>query len=134
MNAMITTLLLVAFGFAIALTLLSAWTRSDYGYYAIVSLFAVGFALDLVGSYISQGRWDPKAIAIDLCVFGALFYFVTVQRVMGRKVSAVASGDAYKTFLVENNKYRGFLKFVYHLPIMLIVVGVCVAVYWKFLA
>jgi len=114
------------------LTLFSAWTRSGYAYYAIVSLFAAGFILDLVRDYLSRGTWDPKAIAIDACVFGFLFYFVTVQKEMGRKVSAVASGDAYRTFLLENNKYRGFLKFVYHLPIVLIVVGVCVAVYWKF--
>jgi hypothetical protein len=131
---MITTLLLAAFGIAILLTLFSAWTRSSYAYYAIVSLFAFGFALDLAGSYLSQGTWDPKAIAIDMCVFGFLFYFVTVQKVMGRKVSAVATGDTYKTFLIENNKYHGFLKFVYHLPMVLILVGVCVAVYWKFLA
>jgi hypothetical protein len=116
------------------MTLLSAWTFSSYAYYAIISLFAAGFILDLVGGYLNQGAWDLKGIAIDLCVFGFLFYFVTVQKVMGLKVSAVATGNAYKTFLVENNKYHGFLKFVYHLPVVLIVVGVCVAVYWKFLS
>src|SRR5262245_28331667 len=131
---MINTLLLTLFGIAITLTLLSAWTRSGYAYYTIVSFFAAGFILDLVRDYLSQGTWDPKAIAINVCVFGFLFYFVTVQKEMGRKVSAVTSGNAYKTFLLENNKYHGFLKFVYHLPIVLIVVGVCVAVYWKFLS
>ena len=134
MTTMMNTLLVIVFGLAIALTLLSAWTFSSYGYYAIVVLFAAGFSLDLVGSYLSQGTVDPKTIAIDACIFGVLFYFVTVQKVTGRKVSAVVTGDAYKAFLLENNKFHGFLKFVYRLPIILIAVGVGVAVYWKFLS
>lgn len=131
---MITTLLVIVFAIAIALTLFSAWTFSTYAYYAIVSLFAAGFILDVVGSYLTLGTWDASAIAIDLCVFGFLFYFVTVQKVTGRKVSAVVTGRAYKTFLLENNKYHGFLKFMYHLPVLLIVLSVCVAVYWKYLS
>jgi hypothetical protein len=131
---MINTLLLLTFGIAIVLTLLSAWIVSSHAYYAIVSLFAAGFVLDLVGDYLSRGAWNLKGIGIDVCVFGFLFYFVTVQKVMGLKVSSVTTGDAYKTFLLENNKYHGFLKFVYYLPFALIVLGVCIAVYWKFLA
>ena len=131
---MMNALLIVVFGLAIVLTLISAWTLSSYAYHAIVVLFAAGFILDLIGSYLSRGMVDPKTIAIDACIFGFLFYFVTVQKVTGRKISAVVTGNAYKTFLLENNKYHGFLKFVHHLPIVLIMAGVGVAVYWKFLS
>jgi hypothetical protein len=49
-------------------------------------------------------------------------------------VTSVVSGKQYKAFLVENNKYHGFHKFFYYLPIVLIVSGVYVAVYWNFLS
>jgi hypothetical protein len=128
------TLLLVVFAIAIALTLLSAWTFWRYAYYVIISLFAAGFMVDIFGSYLSQGSWDLKAISVDVCIFGFLLYFVTIQNVTGRKVSSVVSGEAYKAFLLENNKYRGFFRFIYHLPVVLIVGGVCTAIYWKFLS
>lgn len=131
---MTNVLLLIVFAIAIALTLLSAWTRSRFAYYTIVCLFAAGFMLDLVHGYSSRGTWDPRAIAIDVCVFGFLLYFITVQNVMGRKVSAVATNNEYKNFLLKNNKYRGFLKFVYHLPFVVIVMGIGIAVFWEFLA
>jgi hypothetical protein len=130
---MATALMLVLFALAIALTLLSAWTFSIYAYRVIVLLFASGFLLDLASEYLHQGTWNSKTIAIDGCVFGALFYFVTVQKVMGRKVSEVATNDTYKAFLLENNKYNGFLRMVYYLPFVLVAVGVCAAVYWKYL-
>ena len=47
-------------------------------------------------------------------------------------MSSLVSGKVYKAFLIDNNKYYGFYKFVYYLPIPLIVGGVCTAAYWKF--
>jgi hypothetical protein len=131
---MTNVLLVILFGTAIVLTLLSAWTFSRYAYYLLVALFAAGFLVDVVSQYTTSGKWDLTGLAIDLCIFGFLFYFITVQNVMGHKVTAVVTGPQYKDFLVEKNKYHGFLKFVYHLPFVLIVLGVCIAVYWKFLA
>jgi hypothetical protein len=129
---MTNTLLLTVFGAAIVLTLLSAWTFSGYAYYLIIFLYAAGFLVDIVGGYFAKGSWDLKGISIDVCIFGFLLYFVTIQKVTGQKVSSAVSGRTYKAYLIENNRYHGFLKFVSHLPIVLVVGGICIAVYWKF--
>jgi hypothetical protein len=128
------TLMAIVFGIAVVLTLLSAWMYASYGYHAIIGLFAAGFAIDVVSNFFTHGAWDLRTMSIDACVFGFLLYFVTVQTVTRRKVSSVVSGREYKAFLVENQKYYGFYKFVCYLPIILIVGGVCIAVYWKFLS
>lgn len=125
-------LLLTMFGIAIALTLLSAWVYSSFAYYLIVFSYVAGFATDIVSSYVTEGTWNPKMLFGEACIFGCLFYFVTIHKITGQKVSGVVTGKTYKDFLIDHNMFYGFYKFIYYLPIPLIAVGVCTAVYWKF--
>lgn len=127
-------LLIVIFGVAIGLTLMSGWMYSTYLYYAIVGLFAAGFVVDVVGDFVRHGVWDWKAIVVDLWIFGLIFYFIAVQKLTSRRLSSAVSGGAFKAYLVENNAYSGFPKFVHLLPRALIVVGIAAAAYWKFVA
>lgn len=127
-------LLVLIFGAAVVLTLLSAWTWSNFAYYVLVALFAGSFILFVVTEYFAQGVWSPKTIFISGLAFVMFHYVVSVQKVTGRKVWEVTSNEDYKTFLIERNMYRGFPKFLYFYPLAFFVIGLPGAIYLKFFA
>jgi hypothetical protein len=128
---MTVSLIIVVLGLGITLIAISAWLYSVYAYYLILLSFATVAIADVVASYRSHGSWDLMIIFGDALGFGFMFYFVTVQKITGRKVSSIVSGDEYKTYLLKQNKFFGAYKFIYHLPLVLIVVAFAGGAYWK---
>jgi len=131
-HVMSISIIAVALGLAVILTALSAWVYSNYAYYLIILSFATVLIMDVVRDYRLHGSWNLMTILADALGFGFLFYFVTVQKITGRRVTSIVSGDEYKTYLVEHGKFHGAYKVIYHLPIGLIAVAFAAAAYWKF--
>ena len=129
-----TTAIAIVFAIALILTLLSTWRVSPFFYYAILVLYAVGLVLDLVGVYRASGRWDWQAAVLDALFYGFIFYYVTMQKLMGRKVYEIAAVDALRAHLLERNSYHAWHKALVYLPAVLIVGGIIWAIYWKFFA
>jgi hypothetical protein len=112
---------------AIVLILSSAWLASRGAYYAILILLVAGFTLAEVPSKESVVAMHPLNYLVDALIFGANFYFVTVQQLMGRKFNEPTSRQAFREALQEKGKFSGFARFVYYLPIVLLLGAVAVA-------
>lgn len=112
---------------AIALILSSAWLASRGTYYAILVLLAAGFFLAEVSAKESTVAMRTLTILVDVLIFGALFYFVTVQQLMGRRFYEVTSRAAFREALQEREAFSGFARFVYYLPIGLTIGAIAVA-------
>lgn len=107
-----------AFFAAIALMLFSAWLVSRYAYYAILVLFAVGLIL---GELRGGSPVGGLTIMFNVLMFGCVFYYVTVQHLMGRKASEITSRDEFREAMEGKGAFHGSAKFVYHLAIPLFV-------------
>jgi len=131
---MAVTSMVILFALALILILLSTWTLGSFFYYAILFLLAGALVIDLIQAYYSRGVWDWESTGVDLLLFGFVFYFVTSQNVMGRKVFDIPSRDALRAHFLENNAYRGWRKGLVFMPAALILIALCWAIYWKFIA
>ena len=112
---------------AIALILSSAWLASRSAYYAIVVLLAAGFFLAEVSTIQSTLAPRVMTIVVDVLIFGALFYFVTVQHLMNRRFYEVTSRGAFREALQHRGAFSAFSKFVYYLPVALVIGAIAVA-------
>lgn len=119
---------------AIALILSSAWLASRTAYYAILVLLAAGFLLAEVSAKESTASMRALTILVDVVIFGALFYFVTVQQLMGRRFYDVTSRAAFREALQEQKAFSGFARFVYYLPIGLTVGAIAAAAIGSYLS
>jgi hypothetical protein len=126
------TMNIILIGSFIGATLLiasSAWLFSRVAYWAILVLLGMAIAAALLKN--ASAGIEPLGIAVAIIVYGAFIYFVTVQSLMQRKVTDVATRDDFKREMEASNRFRGPIKLLYHLPIMLLVVGILVAVIGK---
>jgi len=112
---------------AIALILSSAWLASRGAYYAILVLLVVGFALAEIPAKESAAAMRALTLLVDALIFGAIFYFVTVQHLMGRRFNELTARQAFREALQERGAFSGFAKFVYYLPIVLLMGAIAVA-------
>ena len=107
-----------AFFVAITLMLFSAWRVSRYVYFAILAFFAAGLILAELRSGLLTV--DLLAVVFDVLIFGCVFYYVTVQQLMGRKASEITSRDEFRETMEGKGTFDVLAKFVYYLPIPLL--------------
>ena len=119
----------VAFGtlFVIATLLLicSAWRVGRSGYFATLATLGAALVVGEVSSTSADGR--ILRLCFDVIFFGFVFYYVSVQKFMGRSASNITTRDEYRDALVEQEKFTGFAKFIYHLPIPLFICAIVIA-------
>ena len=122
----------IPLGIALVMTMLSTWLWWDTSYYVIVALYAIGF---FRAGMMDPGNHLPQSAGLfaSAMIFGMMFYFVSLHKIMGRKVGVLMSNVAYKDFLLEKNRFSGFPKFVYYLPTLLLPAVVTGATYFKFM-
>ena len=111
---------------AVALIAFSAWLASRSAYIGILFLLATSFVL----AELRDTALPPSLVGIGLniVIFGAFVYFVTVQFLLHRKVTDVARRDEFKDAMVASNRFTGVVKVIYHLPVALLVAGICIAI------
>jgi len=114
-GSMIAALVLVAF---------SAWLVSRLAYYAIMAFLAIALIL----GDLREPTAEPVGLVISSLVFGAFLYFVSVQYLMGRKLTDVTSRDEFKQAMSASNRFSGAIRALYHLPVALLAVGIVMAV------
>ena len=111
---------------AITLIAFSAWLASRAAYIGILALMAV--ALILAGTRDGAQPVSVVAVGLNLVIFGAFVYFVSVQYLLRRRVTHVARRDEFKDAMVASNRFTGAVRAIYHLPVVLLIVGICVAI------
>jgi hypothetical protein len=111
---------------AVTLIAFSAWLASRFAYIGILMLLATAFVL----AELRDTALPPSLVGIGLniVIFGAFVYFVTVQYLLNRKVTDVARRDEFKDAMIASNRFTGAVKVIYHLPVALLVAGVCIAI------
>ena len=110
---------------AIALMAFSAWLASRSAYIGILALLAVALVL---AELRDTAQPSIVGVGLNLVIFGAFVYFVTVQYLMRRRVTHVATRDEFKEAMVATNRFNGAIKAIYHLPVVLLIVGIGVAI------
>jgi hypothetical protein len=111
---------------AVALILSSSWLVTRWAYYAILALVAATLAIGEIPNDSVAGLRLLIVLA-DVLLFGVLFYFVTVQMLMGRKVTAITSRDEFRAALEQRGEFNLFARFLYYLPWGLLVGMIAVA-------
>lgn len=111
---------------AIALMAFSAWLASRSAYIGILGL--LGVALMLAEFRDAAQPVSFVRVGLSLVIFGAFVYFVSVQYLMRRRITDVATRDEFKEAMVNSDRFTGAVKAIYHLPLVLLVLGICVAV------
>lgn len=111
---------------AIALIAFSAWLASRSAYIGILVLLAAAFILAEVRE--TAQPLSLVGVGLNVVIFGAFVYFVTVQYLLRRKVTDVARLDEFKDAMLASNRFAGAVKAIYHLPVVLLLVGVCIAI------
>lgn len=120
-------ILLGSLSAVIALILASSWLASRWAYYAILGLVIVMLAAGDMHLLNGDALHIALLIAGDIVLFGVLYYFVTVQWMLERKVMQLTTRDEFRQALVEQGRFNGFARFVYHLPLALLVGMIAVA-------
>jgi uncharacterized membrane protein YecN with MAPEG domain len=64
-------------------------------------------------------------------VYGAFVYFVSVQSLMQRKVTEIATRDDFKREMESSNRFHGYVKAIYYLPLALLFIGIALGVIGK---
>jgi len=126
-------ILLGSLSAVVALTLASSWLVSRWAYYAILGLVVV--MLIAGDSHWLSGDAPHIAILIagDIVLFGVLYYFVTVQWMLQRKVTQIATRDEFRQILTDQGRFAGLARFVYYLPLGLLVGMIVVAIIGAYL-
>ena len=109
----------------LALILASAWLVSRAAYLAILALTALTLATAELRS--SPTEVDPLVIAVDIVIFGFIFYFVTVQKLMKRKASQITSREDFKSEMESQGQFTDAIRGLYHLPVGLLLAGIATA-------
>ena len=111
---------------ALTLIVFSAWLASRAAYIAILVL--LGVALVLAELHNVDQPINILALGINLLVYGAFLYFVSVQYLMGRKATQVTSREEFKETMIASKRFSGPIKALYWLPMFLLLGGVAIAV------
>jgi hypothetical protein len=119
---MISTLLLLL---AITLIVLSAWRYAAL----IIACVVASAALMEIEFFLREGMNGPRLLG-ELLLVGILFYVVMIQKTLKRTISSIVTREEYKSYLIESNSFRGFQKFVYYLPLLLLATMFTYVVYW----
>lgn len=126
---MIAKLILLASATSVvALILASAWLTSRGAYIAILVLVAVMLVAGDSHWPVAGAANLGLVVAVDLLLFGVVFYFVTVQWLLQRRVTQLTTRDEFRQLLTEQGRFNGFARFVYHLPLFLVVAMILVAI------
>ena len=120
-------ILLGSLSAVIALILSSSWLASRWAYYAILGLVIVMLAAGDSHLLNGDGAHIALLIAGDVVLFGVLYYFVTVQWMLERKVMQLTTRDEFRQALVEQGRFNGFARFVYYLPLAMLAGMILVA-------
>jgi hypothetical protein len=112
---------------AVALILSSSWLVTRWAYYAILALVAATLAIGEIPGTDSVAGLRPLIVLADMLLFGVLFYFITVQMLMGRKVTAITSRDEFRGALEQRGEFNLFARFLYYLPWVLLAGMIAVA-------
>ncbi len=110
---------------AITLMAFSAWLASRSAYVGILALLAIALIL---AELREAAQPTIAGVGLNLVIFGAFVYFVTVQYLMRRKVTQVATREEFKDAMVASKRFNGAIKAIYHLPLALLLIGVGIAV------
>lgn len=124
-------ILIGSFVGAVILIASSAWLFSRVAYWAILVLLGVAMALAMLRE--ASAMIEPLGAAIAIIVYGAFIYFVSVQCLMQRRVTDVATRDDFRRAMEASNRFHGHIKALYYLPVVLLVGGILVGVIGKFL-
>jgi hypothetical protein len=122
-------LLIGSFVTAVILIAASAWLFSRVAYIAILLLMGVTMVLAIFREPL--GEIQPLGAAIGIVVYGAFVYFVSVQFLMQRRVSEVATRADFKRAMESSDRFHGLIKALYHLPVVLLIGGILVGVLGK---
>lgn len=111
---------------ALALVLAPAWLASTAAYLAIIVLTVLTLIMAELRN--TPSAIDSLVIGVDLIIFGLVFYFVTVQKLMKRRVSQVTSLDDFKSEMQAQGRFQGAIRGLYYLPFGLLLGGIAIAV------
>jgi len=120
----ITILFVAALLSALALIASSAWLKGTAAYIAILILLGAALAL---GEARDAQPITALTVAVNFLIFGFFFYYVTVQHLLGRKASDVASRSQFKETMESEQRFSGFVRALYYLPIFLVIAAVICA-------
>lgn len=122
-------LLIGSFVCAVMLVAASAWLFSRAAYLAILLLLGLSTVLAVFKEPL--GTIQPLGAAIAIIVYGAFVYFVSVQFLMKRRVTDVASRADFRRAMETVDRFHGLVKALYHLPVILLLAGIVVGVLGK---
>lgn len=122
---MILTILFVgALLSTLALIASSAWLKGTAAYTAILVLLGAALVLGEVRGAQPIAALD---VAVDLLMFGFFFYYVSVQHMLKRRASDVASRSEFREVLESEQRFNGIARALYYLPIFLLLAAVVCA-------
>lgn len=108
----------------LALIASSAWLKGRAAYAAILVLLGAALAL---GETRGAQPITALTIAVNLLIFGFFFYYVSVQHLLKRKASDVASRSEFREALEAEQRFTGFARALYYLPVALLFAAVVCA-------
>jgi len=121
--------LVASFVVATILIACSAWLFSRAAYWAILVLLAA--AIFIAVTHTGLAGVQPLGAALAVVVYGAFVYFVSVQSLMQRKVTEIATRDDFKREMESSNRFHGYVKAIYYLPLALLFIGIALGVIGK---
>jgi hypothetical protein len=68
---------------------------------------------------------------VAIVVYGGFVYFVSVQFLMQRRVTEIASRLEFRRAMETTNRFHGLIKALYQLPLILLVAGILLGVLGK---
>lgn len=113
--------------FGVVLMACSAWELDK----VILASFLIGLVCLEASSYANHGNWNILSIIGNLTVFFTFFYFVSIYKIMNRKVFSLIQAGEFKEYLEENDMLKGYNKFIYHFHVvpLLLMLLYCVVYY-----
>jgi hypothetical protein len=88
----------------------SAWLFSRVAYWAILALLAGAILLAVTNEGLAEVQ--PLGAAIAIVVYGAFVYFVSVQSLMQRRVTEIATREDFRREMESSDRFHGHVKMV----------------------